>query len=133
MTLQFELNHADPSSLATDCIVLGIFADGTLSNAGDSVDRASAGRLRALIARGDVSGKTGRSLLVHDLPGLAAPRVLTVGLGETAKFGVPQYLRAVAESVRALKSGPSKSALCTLTELDVPGRSKDWRVRQETW
>jgi leucyl aminopeptidase len=130
MTLQFELNHADPATAATDCVVLGIFADGTLSGAGEAIDRASAGRLRALIARGDVSGKTGRSLLLHDLAGLASPRVLIIGLGDTAKFGVPQYLRAITDSVRALKSGVSKSALCTLTELDVPGRDEDWRVRQ---
>jgi len=130
MTLQFELNHADPIAVATDCIVLGVFADGALGAAGEAVDRASGGRLSALIARGDVSGKTSRSVLLHDLAGVTAPRVLVVGLGEAAKFGVPQYLRAIAESVRALKSGPSKLALCMLTEIEVPGRSPDWRVRQ---
>ncbi|MEO7478491.1 MAG: leucyl aminopeptidase, partial [Lysobacteraceae bacterium] len=68
--------------------------------------------------------------LLHDLDGVKAPRVLLVGLGETAKFGIPQYQRAIGDSVRALKIGASKSALCTLTELDVPGRSADWRVHQ---
>ena len=130
MTLQFELNHANSSTLATDCIMLGIFADGTLSPAGEAVDRACNGRLRALIARGDASGKTGRNVLLHDLEGIAAPRVLLVGLGDAGKFGVPQYQRAIADGVRALKSGNSKSALCTLTELDVPGRDANWRVRQ---
>jgi leucyl aminopeptidase len=130
MTLQFHLNHTDPATVATDCIVLGIFADGALSTSGETLDRAGNGRLRALIARGDVSGKTGRSALLHDIAGIAAPRVLAVGLGEAAKFGVPQYLRAIGESVRALKSGASKSALCTLTELEVPGRDANWRVRQ---
>jgi leucyl aminopeptidase len=56
MTLQFALNQADPTTLATDCIVLGIFADGALSAAGETIDRASNGRLRALVARGDVAG-----------------------------------------------------------------------------
>ena len=130
MTLQFDLFHADPTSVATDCIVLGIFADGALSPAGEAVDRASHGRLRALVARGDVSGKAGRTTLLHDLTGIAAPRVLVVGLGDSTKFGVAPYLRAVADGVRALKSGPSRSALCTLTELDVPGRDAAWRVRQ---
>jgi leucyl aminopeptidase len=130
MTLQFALNHTDPATVATDCIVLGVFADGALSASGETLDRASNGRLRALIARGDVSGKTGRSALLHDIAGIAAPRVLVVGLGEAAKFGVPQYQRAIGESVRALKSGATKSALCTLTELDVPGRDANWNVRQ---
>ncbi len=130
MTLQFELNQADPTTLVTDCIVLGVFADGTLGASGEAIDRASAGRLGTLIARGDVSGKSGRSVLLHDLAGIASPRVLSIGLGEAAKFGVPQYLRSVADAVRALKSGVSKSVLCTLTEFEVPGRNLDWRVSQ---
>ena len=130
MTLQFELNHTHPTTVATDCIVLGVYADGALSASGMAIDGMSNGRLRTLIARGDVSGKLGRSILLHDLEGIAAPRVLAIGLGEAAKFGVSQYLRAIGDSVRALKSGASKSALCTLTELDVPGRDANWRVRQ---
>src|SRR5260221_13581247 len=54
MTLQFELNHAHPTTVATDCIVLGVFADGALSASGMAIDGMSNGRLRTLIARGDV-------------------------------------------------------------------------------
>ncbi len=130
MTLQFELNHADPTAVDADCIILGVFADGALSASGEAIDRAGNGRMRALIASGDVSGKTGRSALLHGIADIKATRVLLIGLGEAAKFGVSQYLRAIAEGVRALKSGVSKSAVCTLTELDVAGRDADWRVRQ---
>ena len=130
MSLQFELNPADPTTVATDCLILGVFADGTFSTAGVAVDTASDGRLRALVARGDVSGKSGRTALLHDLPGLAAARVLAVGLGEASKFGIAAWLRAIGDAVRALKTGASKSALCTLTELDVPGRDASWRMRQ---
>src|SRR5690242_7363055 len=114
MSLQFELNPADPTTVATDCLILGVFADGTLGAAGAAVDAASGGRLRALVARGDVSGKPGRTALLHDLPGLAAARELTVGLGEASKFGVAAWLRAIGDGVRALKAGASRSALCTL-------------------
>ena len=130
MTLQFQLNATDPAATTTDCLILGVFADGAFSAAGETVDRASNGRLRALIERGDVSGKAGRTVLLHDLAGIAAARVLVVGLGETAKFGVSAYLRAIGDVVRTLKTGASRSALCTLTALDVPGRDADWRVRQ---
>ncbi len=130
MTLQFELNPADPATASVDCLILGVFADGALPAASEAADRASGGRLRALIARGDVSGKTGRTALLHDLPGIAAVRVLVVGLGESAKFGVAAYLRAIGDAVRALRTGASKSALCALTALDVPGRDAAWRTRQ---
>ncbi|MBS0194261.1 MAG: leucyl aminopeptidase [Proteobacteria bacterium] len=130
MSLQFHLSHTDPVSHASDCLILGIFADGALSASGEAVDRACGGRVKALIERGDVSGKAGRTTLLHDLPGVKAARVLLVGLGEAAKFGASAYQRAIGDAVRALKAGPCRSALCTLTTLDVPGHDANWRVRQ---
>ncbi len=130
MALEFQLNHADPATAATDCLVVGLFADGSLPASAQAVDKASGGKLAALAARGDVSGKTGRTALLPDLAGVSAPRVLVVGLGETGKFGVPQYLKAVADAVRALKVGASDGALLTLTELKVAGRDAGWNLRQ---
>ena len=130
MALEFRLNPLAPAVTDTDCIVVGVFGDGSLSPAGQAIDQASGGRLAALVARGDVSGKTGRTSLLPDLTGVKAPRVLAVGLGDAAKFAVPQYLKAVADAVRALKAGPSASALLTLVELPVPGRDAGWNLRQ---
>jgi len=130
MTLEFTLNHDAPASAGFDCVVVGAYGDKTLTPAAQAIDTASGGRLAALVARGDVSGKTGRTALLHDLPGVTAPRVLVVGLGEAAKFGVPQYLKAVGDAARALKTGPSTSALFTLAEVEVKDRDAAWKIRQ---
>ncbi len=130
MTLEFTLNHDAPASAGFDCVVVGVYADKTLTPAAQAIDAASGGRLAALVARGDISGKTGRTALLHDLPGVTAPRVLVVGLGETAKFGVPQYLKAVGDAARTLKTGPSASALFTLAEVEVKDRDDAWKIRQ---
>lgn len=130
MALQFTLNREAAAAAAFDCVVVGAYADKALTPAGQAIDEASGGRLRALLERGDLSGRTGRSLLLHDLPGVASPRVLVIGLGESAKFGVPQYLKAVADAVRALKTGPVSSALFTLSEVAVAGRDAAWNIRQ---
>ena len=130
MTLELALNTAAPATADVDCVVVGAFADKTLAASARALDEASGGRLSALAARGDVDGATGRSSMLHDLPGVTAPRVLVVGLGEAGKFAVPQYLKAVADAVRALRTGPVRSALLTLPELDVPGRDASWNVRQ---
>ena len=130
MALEFQLQSAAPASASTDCLVVGLFADKTFSPAAQAIDAASGGRLAALAERGDLSGKTGRTQLLQDLPGVASPRVLVVGLGERAKFGVPQYLKAVADAVRALRTGPAKAILLTLHELPVNGRDARWALRQ---
>ncbi|WP_149196524.1 leucyl aminopeptidase [Luteimonas suaedae] len=130
MTLEFTLNRDTPATAATDCVVVGVFADKTLSPAAQALDGASNGRLAALLARGDISGKVGRTLLLHDLDGVAAPRVLVVGLGEQAKFGAAQYQRAVTDAIRTLKTGAAAGALLTLSELAVDGHDAAWAIRQ---
>jgi leucyl aminopeptidase len=111
-------------------VVVGAYADGSLTAAAQALDAASDGRLRALLERGDIGGKTGRTALLHDLPGVAAPRVLVVGLGEQARFGTAQYLKAVGDAARTLKTGPANSALFTLSGEPVQGRDAAWNIRQ---
>ncbi len=130
MALRFLATQTSAETHAGDCVVVGAFSDKTFNAAGNAIDAASGGRLRALAERGDITGKTGATLLLPDVPGVAAARVLVVGLGEPAKFGVPQYLKAVADAVRALRTGPGKSAYLTLSDLAVAGRDADWAVRQ---
>jgi leucyl aminopeptidase len=130
MTLEFTLNHDAPASAASDCVVVGAYADAGLSAAAQALDAASGGRLKALVERGDASGKTGRTALLHDLPGIAAPRVLVVGLGDKDKFGAAQYLKAVGDAARALKTGPVSSALFTIAGEPVKDRDAAWNIRQ---
>jgi len=130
MTLEFDLNRDAAAAAQTDCVVVGAFADKTLTAAARTLDEASGGRLTVLLERGDISGKTGKTALLHDVPGVASPRVLVVGLGEPGKFGVAQYLKAVGDAARALKAGPVAHALLTLSEEPVAGRDAGWAIRQ---
>ncbi|NOT88515.1 MAG: leucyl aminopeptidase [Lysobacter sp.] len=133
MALAFTLHTgpaADAAALATDCIVVGAYADKTLTATGQALDAASGGRIAALIERGDVSGKTGKTALLHDLPGVAATRVLVIGLGDAAKFGVPQYIKAASDAARALKDGAATGATFTISEAATQGRDAAWNIRQ---
>ena len=53
MTLEFTLNHDAPATADFDCIVVGAFADKTLTPAAQAIDKACAGRLTVLAERGD--------------------------------------------------------------------------------
>jgi leucyl aminopeptidase len=130
MSLEFTLNSSAPAGVATDCIIVGAFADARLAPAAQAIDAASGGRIAALLTRGDASGKTGRTALLHDLPGVSAPRVLVIGLGDREKFGTAQYLKAVGDAARALRTGPIANALFTLSEIPVKGRDAAWNIRQ---
>ena len=128
--LEFSLSQEAPAAATTDCVVVGAWSDASLSPAAQAIDAASGGRLKALLASGDLSGKTGKVSMLHDLAGVKAPRVLVVGLGEPGKYGTAQYLKAVGDAARALKTGPVRKALLTLTETAVAGRDAGWNLRQ---
>ena len=130
MALQFTLNTVAASTVDTDCVVVGAYANGSLTAAGGVLDSASNGALTRLVQRGDVSGKAGATTLLHDLAGVSAPRVLVVGLGDAAKLNAAGYIKAIAAAVKALKNGASKRVVLTLSELSVPGRDNAWTIRQ---
>ncbi|MBS7457792.1 leucyl aminopeptidase [Coralloluteibacterium stylophorae] len=127
MALQFELNRTASADAETDCLIVGVFADAPLAGVAQEID--GEGRLAALVERGDVSGKAGRTSLIPDFPGIRAARLLVVGLGERGKFGASAFQKAVAAAVRALKGSPARSALLTLSALEVNGRDAAWALR----
>jgi leucyl aminopeptidase len=129
MTLSFDLTQDAPETSAAPCVVAGVFEDGTFSAAAARVDEKSGGAIRRLFESGDVSGKLGATHLLFALAGIAAPRVLVVGLGDAKKFDAARFARANTEAARALKGLPLDRAVSYLTELDVPGKDAAWKVR----
>ncbi|HEU5443816.1 MAG TPA: leucyl aminopeptidase [Steroidobacteraceae bacterium] len=104
--MRFETwNKAGNKAIATldvDCLVVGIFEDGELSEEARAVDSAGGGRLKKLLSRGDFPGKPGETLLIADLPGLSATRVLLTGLGVRKSFNRKAWRKAWAAAVAAL-------------------------------
>ena len=79
--MQFEVYAEGLATLSVDCIVLGVYEDGEMSEEAGAIDSASAGLLKKLRTRGDFSGRTGDTLLLTDVPGITASRALLTGLG----------------------------------------------------
>src|ERR1700722_18754721 len=100
--MQFEVWTKGLATLAVDCIVLGIFEEGELTDEAQSLDSASAGKLKKLLARGDFPGRPGETLLVTDLPGVQASRVLLTGLGAKKSFARKSWRKAWSAAVAAI-------------------------------
>ena len=90
------------ATLAVDCLVLGVFEDAQLGAQGGSVDAASGGRLRKLLARGDFSGRAGETLLLADLPGISATYVLLTGMGPAKQLQRRSWRKAWSSAAAAL-------------------------------
>jgi leucyl aminopeptidase len=127
--IEIDLETTSPEKARTGVLVLSLFTDGTLPPSSKKIDEASKGRLSALIKRGDLEEKAGSTLLLHDLPGIEAERVLLVSLGKRGEFGDKAFRDAVSSAAKVLANGQAKDASVTLAEVDVPGRSQVWRLQ----
>jgi leucyl aminopeptidase len=128
--LKFSTKHVQPGRSASGCAVVGVFESRTLSAPARELDRASGGALAAALKRGDMDGKSGTALTLHDVPEVAAERVVLVGLGRESDFGARQYREGIATAMRAVAATGAASAEFHLTALQVNGRDAAWRAQQ---
>src|SRR5206468_1316890 len=117
--LEFSIKAAQPGRSKTGCAVVGVFETTKLSSPAMRLNEAANGYIAALLRRGDMSGKTGSTLLLHQVPGVAAERVLLVGLGKEAEFSARQYREAIAAAVRAVNGTGARDAEILLTATKI--------------
>ena len=129
MTLQFSLGSAAPATVDSACVLVGVYEQGVLTNAAAQVDSAIGGAIKRQVESGDISGKAGSTTLLFAPTGVAAQRVLVVGLGTQKSFDAARYQKVNIEAARALGRLPVANATSYLTEVEVPGRDSAWRVR----
>ncbi|MGN6738912.1 leucyl aminopeptidase [Dyella sp.] len=129
MTLQFSLASTAPETVDTPCVVVGVYEGGVLSSAAARIDSAADGAIKRQVESGDITGKGGSASMLFAPAGIAAKRVLVMGLGQQKGFDAARYQRVNADAARALGRLPIDGAVSYLTEIDVPGRDAAWRVR----
>jgi leucyl aminopeptidase len=126
--VEFSIKSGAPQTGRNGCLVAGVFEPRKLTAAATSLDRAAKGYLTDVVRRGDMQGKTGTTLLLHNVPGVPAGRVLLVGLGREAGFHEKHYREAVAAAIRTLNATGAEEATLLLTELAVARRDVTWKV-----
>ncbi len=104
MSMQVTVLQGSIQETAADLIIVNLF-EGVTEPGGATgvVDKALGGRLSALIALGDARGGLGQTTLLHTFGALPSPRVLVVGLGDRAHFGLAAVRTAAAAAVAAAR------------------------------
>ena len=117
--MEFSIKNALPEKELCNCVIVGVYESGKLSNAAQKIEDSSAGYLSKLVAGGDIDGKLSACLLLHNIPGIESERVLIVGLGKESEFTQKQYAQAVRASIKALASIPASETVTFLADLPV--------------
>src|SRR5690606_593967 len=127
--MEFNVKHGAPETIETGCLVVSINESSTLTGTAAHLDSLCGGRISAAVKQGDIAGKPGQTLMLFDLPGVAAQRLLLIGSGDKPELGDRDYRKLLQKAVAILKDGGATDAVLTLSELPVKGRDLYSRAR----
>ena len=127
--MQFSTKLLVPESHETPCIVAGVFEGGTLSPSASALDKASGGEISALVKSGDVEGSLGKTRLLFNVTGIAAQRIILLGMGKQDRIGAKSWKDSIKSATSALIGSGATSASFLLSDIPVIKRDGAWQAR----
>ncbi len=128
--MKFSIKNGSPEKQRSACIVVGVFESRKLTEAAQAMDETATGYISSILRGGDMEGKAGSTLVLHNVPGTLCERVLLVGLGKEQDLGDKGYHDAIRATFQALHETGAKDATLFLTEAPVKKRDAGWKVSQ---
>ncbi|NOQ93200.1 MAG: leucyl aminopeptidase, partial [Methylophaga sp.] len=128
--MQYFVTANTPSTHQTDCVITAIFEQGELSPSAVLINEQSNGYIKQIIERGDITGKTGQTLLLQDVDGVTSPRVLLVGCGQQGSTTENDFNTAITAMTKVLNESGADDATSCLAEITINDRSTEWKIRQ---
>ncbi len=127
--MEFSIKNGNPEKQRADCAIVGVFEGNKLSDAAKELDKASDKAISTVLKNGDFEGKLNTCLVLHQLSGVEASRVMLVGLGKQDEYSEKQYRQAVRASVKALPKGVAHASLF-LAEIAIKKSDTHAKVAQ---
>src|SRR5690606_11184045 len=132
-TMQYTAKVVDVIKQRSQCLIVACYEGGKLSPSASAISSADARNLEQLLKREDFQGKAGQTLLLLNPRGIAAERLLLVGLGSQAEDGSvtpDNFSKAIEKSTEALKATPCTNLVICFAEVSVEGKDIEWQARQ---
>ncbi len=127
--MDFSVKNGLASKLASSCTAVGVFDGRKFSPSGQLLDKLTEGYLTNLVKKGDIQGKVGQTLLLHNVPNAPCERILLIGCGKEKDLDRSQFQRIIQALMSILIDHQLKDVLCTLTELTVRSLDLHHRIR----
>lgn len=127
--LEITLKSGQAEKQRAGCLIVGVYENKKLSQTAEILDKASEGYITNLLKRGDLEGKKGQTLLLPELKGIAAERVLLVGCGKAQPLKESEFKEVMHSALQAVKATSTQEAVSYLTELAVQERDLYWKIR----
>ncbi|GAA5086659.1 leucyl aminopeptidase [Paenalcaligenes hermetiae] len=118
----------DLAQIQTEALAVGVFKEQKLSPAAEQIDQASAGALREVLAH-EFKADAKTHLVLRQLPGVQAKRVVLIGLGEQKKYNAKAHAAAENTFANYCKSASLTEAVSTLASIDTTDNTLTDRAR----
>lgn len=112
--------------IRASALAVGVFADAQMTSAAETLDRASDGAIKRALGQ-EFTGVAGQTLVLRELSGVRATRVVLVGLGKPSDFSVAGHQKAEMTFAKLCVQLQITDACSTL--LSVPCEKEDIELR----
>lgn len=120
--MEFLVKSSSVETLKTSALVLTVNEQLQLDTQGQLIDALCGGAISAHLKSGDIQGKLGQTLLLHNLAELKAQRVLLVGIGKDAELSDRNVRKVISAILNIFKNLSIKDAAFALAELAIKDR-----------
>ena len=128
--MDYSLETGPLDTLLCDCLILGVYQDQQLSTSAKSLNESTQELIKKILARGDIAGKNGETVLINAVPSNSIARILLVGLGENQPLTTKNFRKALVASINSLKKTTISTVVCNLSDCAVSGMDGAWKTRQ---
>jgi len=117
-----------PHKIKTAALAVGVYTNGQLSEAAQAIDQVSNGAIKAL-TKSEFKGTAGSTLVLRQLEGVNAQRVVLVGLGKQADYSARQHAGAEQAFAAWCVQAQVTEGVSTLAGVPVAGSTLRVQVR----
>lgn len=132
--MKYSLKTGAAATINSDCVVVLAWSTGDLPEEAASIDAAGGNIISKLKKSGDFEAKLGETILLHNVPGVTAKRVLLVGGGLKSKFDAKNAIKLLQAIYKSTKSQPSSTIHLALGSVCPTDRDGYWftsRIAQQ--
>ena len=123
-------DNAPVCEISSDCLVVAVLDGGPLSPTVEAIDEAGQGAITDMLKSRDIAAAAGKTTMIHQPAGIAAKRLLVVGLGKAEKLTLARFNDACHKAGKVLRDHPVKSCHASLHDIELGGADEHALLRQ---
>lgn len=128
--MDFSIKKAQPETARAACVVVPAFRNRKLSDAASRIDRKSGGQLSRALKNSAFDGAPGKALLLFDVAGIGAARVLVMGAGNDGQLDTAEFRKAMQSTLAKVCGAGITDVTLFVSEVGVSDHEPQWAATQ---